>query len=159
MATKKQRSNRDRPNATVFRIAVRELGGNLTKVAERFGVNRCTIYKWRDDDPEFMSAIRDERLRLFDECLATSRVVGLGIPKYDYEYDINGEPVCDELGRPVKRMVGWSVPPDPNMLRHFLLTYGKYDKIGYDDNDSGVPAAKEGVDIRNWLELRNEGKE
>jgi hypothetical protein len=158
MATNKQRSNRDRPNATEFRIAVRELGGNLTKVAERFGVNRCTIYKWRDDDPEFMSAIRDERLRLFDESMATSRVVALGVPKYDYEYDANGEPMLDDYGRPIKRMVGWNVPPDPNMLRFFLTTYGKYDKIGYDDEDTGVPAAKEGVDIRNWIELRNEGK-
>lgn len=149
-----------KPSLEAFRRSVRAMGGNLSKVAESFGVSRGTIYNWRDSDPDFMAVIRDERTRLYDEALQTSRVVALGIPKYDFEYDINGEPVMDENGKPIRKMVGWAVPPDPNMLRYFMNLYGRYDKIGFTDDDgSSVPLVREGVNIKSWIELRNENKE
>lgn len=145
-----------KPSVEEFRRVIRELGGNLSKVAEFFKVTRGTVYNWRDNDPEFMNVIKDERTRLFDEALSTARVVALGVPKYDFEYDAMGEPVLDVSGRPIKRMVGWSVPPDANMLRFFMQQYGKYDKFGYDDEEAGdVPLVKNGININNWLELRN----
>lgn len=149
-----------KPSAEAFQKAVRELGGNLSKVADYFGVSRGVIYQWRDKDPAFMSAIKDERTKLFDEVLATSRIVALGIPKFDWEVDINGEPVLDARGNPIKRMVGWLVPPDGNMLRYFLSVYGRYDVVGFSDvgDGEGVPPVKEGVSISSWIELRNEGK-
>lgn len=148
-----------KPSAEEFRRAVRELGGNLTRVADLFGVSRCTLYKWRDEDPEFYSVIKDERARLFDESLATSRIVAMGIPKYDYEYDADGEVAVDAAGRPVKKMVGWNVPPDGNMLRYFMSLYGKYDKIGFtDEEQDDVPAVQNGVSIKDWIELRNKSK-
>lgn len=148
-----------KPSAEQFRKAVRELGGNLSKVADAFGVARGTVYSWRDNDPEFMQAIKDERAKLFDEVLATSRVVALGIPKFEYETDENGEVLYDKEGRPIKRMVGWAVAPDPNMLRYFMSIYGKFDKIGFTDEDgSGVPTVNEGINIQSWIEIRNEGK-
>lgn len=148
-----------KPSAEQFRKAVRDLGGNLSKVAEAFGVARGTVYSWRDNDPAFMQAIKDERTRLFDECLATSRVVALGIPKYEWETDINGEIIYDDNGNPIRRMVGWAVAPDPNMLRYFMSVYGKYDKFGFTDEDgTGLPAVNEGIDIHSWLEVRNEGR-
>lgn len=151
--------NTMKPSIEQFRKAVKELGGNLSKVADAFGVARGTIYQWRDNDPEFLQAIKDERAKLFDEVLATSRVVALGIPKYDYETDENGEIIYGLDGRPMRRMVGWAVPPDANMLRYFMSIYGKYDKIGFADEEaSGVPTVNEGINIQNWIELRNEGK-
>lgn len=149
-----------KPSAEAFQKAVKDLGGNLSKVADYFGVSRGVIYQWRDKFPEFKDAIKDERTKLFDEVLATSRIVALGIPKYEYEVDANGEQVYDSNGKPVKRMVGWAVPPDGNMLRYFLSVYGRYDVIGFtmEGDAEGVPAIKEGVDISQWISLRNEGK-
>lgn len=149
-----------KPSAEAFQKAVKDLGGNLSKVADYFGVSRGVIYQWRDKDPKFKTAIRDERTKLFDEVLATSRIVALGIPKYEYEVDANGEQVYDSKGNPIRRMVGWAVPPDGQMLRYFLSVYGRYDVIGFtleDGEADGIPAINEGVDIAAWISLRNEG--
>lgn len=156
--TNKKKEANNKPSIGEFRKILRELGGNLSKVAEYFGVYRGTVYKWRDEDPAFMAAIRDERTRLLDEVLTTSRVVALGVPKMDYEYDENGEPIYDNMGRPIRKMVGWAVPPDANMLRYFMNIYGRYDKIGFTEEDGAtIPQVKEGINIHNWIELRNEG--
>lgn len=147
-----------KPTAAAFKKAVKELGGNLSKVAEYFGVSRPTIYDWRDSDPKFKAAIKGERFKLFDEVLTTSRIVALGIPKYEYEVDANGNQVYDDSGKPVRRMVGWISPPDGNMLRYFLSVYGKFDKIGFTDEEGGdVPAVVNGVNIEQWIQIRNEG--
>lgn len=150
-----------KPSAEAFRKAVKELGGNLSKVAEYFGVSRGAVYQWRDKDPKFKAAIKDERTKLFDEVLATSRIVALGIPKYEYEVDANGEPVYDSKGNPIRRMVGWAVPPDGQMLRYFLSFYGRWDAAGLLDEEElgGVPMVQEGVDITQWISIRNEGGE
>lgn len=149
-----------KPSAEAFRKAVQLLGGNLTKVAEYFGVSRGAIYLWRDSDPKFKRAIKDERTKLFDEVLSTSRIVALGIPKFEWEKDENGDQVYDENGRPRRVMVGWNVPPDGNMLRYFLGIYGREDYVGCMDEASGdVPSIQNGVSIDKWIELRNGGGE
>ena len=149
------------PSAENFQKAVKQLGGNLSKVADYFGVSRMVIYQWRDKYPEFRDAIKDERTKLFDEVLQTSRIVALGIPKYEYETDANGEVLYDKDGNPRRRMIGWAVPPDGQMLRYFLSVYGKYDLFGFtveDGDPDVVPAIKEGVNICDWLEVRNAGQ-
>ena len=148
-----------RPSAGVFQKVVAELGGNLTKVAQYFGVARSTVYSWIEADPSFATALKDERLKVFDEVLGTARIVALGIPKYEWATGPDGELEYDESGRPLRRMVGWSVPPDSNMLRFFMSIYGHYDRIGFTDDGCGdVPEVNEGVSISAFVEMRNEGK-
>ena len=146
-----------KPNEKDFRAIVKALGGNLTKVADYYGVSRQTIYDWQDADPALKSVVRDERTKLFDEVLATSRVVALGIPKYEHESDPNtGEVLYDENGKPKKIMVGWAVYPDSNMLRYFMSKLGKKDGFGDEPEDDGF-TVKNGVNIRAWIQKENEG--
>lgn len=146
-----------RPTVDAFRVAVKTLGGNLTKVADYFGVNRCTLYDWQEADPEFKQVVKDERMKLFDEVLVTSRVVALGVPKYDYETDpLTGEVMLDESGKPRRVMIGWSVAPDPNMLRYFMGKLGRKEGFGDEPEDDGL-VVKNGVSIKAWIQKENEG--
>lgn len=146
-----------RPTVEAFRAAVKTLGGNLTKVADYFGVNRCTLYDWQEADPEFKQVVKDERMKLFDEVLVTSRVVALGVPKYDYETDpLTGEVMLDESGKPRRVMIGWSVAPDPNMLRYFMGKLGRKEGFGDEPEDDGL-VVKNGVSIKAWIQKENEG--
>ncbi len=148
---------RKKPSKELFQRVLKELGGNLTKLADYFGVSRSIIYVWMEQDPSFKTIVRDERSKLFDAVLDTSRVVALGIPKYEYETDFNGEILTDENGRPKKVMVGWSVPPDPNMLRYFMSKLGRRDGFGEDPMDDDETSVKNGVSIRAWIQKENEG--
>lgn len=148
-----------KPSIGEFRRALKACNGSLTKVAEFFGVQRSLIYVWRDKDEEFASAIKDVRMQVFDESLSTARVVALGIPKYEYDTDEDGNVLYDDNGKPIRRMAGWKVPPNPDMLKMLITLYGKYDKFGFeDDSGKGIPAVKNGVDIKDWIALRNEGR-
>lgn len=151
-------ANSKKPTLPDFAKVVRALGGNLTKVAEHYNINRSTIEYWRNHDPRFKQVIKNERCRMFDEALATSRIVALGVPKYEFVVDANGNQIYDAQGNPVQRMIGWAVAPDPNMLRYFMGVYGKYDQIGFADNDEGdVPQVINGINIENWIQLTNAG--
>lgn len=88
--------------------------GNLTKVAETFGVSRTAVYKWMDSTPSFKKAMEDARGKLFDDVLDTARWLALGIPK------------LDEDGN----HVGWEVQPDKSMVRYLLGTLGKKEGFG-----------------------------
>lgn len=102
-----------KPTFKKFEKAVSKYGGNLTKVAESFGVSRTCMYKWVNDDPKFKEVVDDARMRLFDECLSTARVVAVGIPNIE-----NG------------MMVGWKQYPDGNMLRYLMSSLGKKEGFG-----------------------------
>lgn len=148
---------RKKPTEKAFRKAVRALGGNLTKVADCFGVSRGAVYQWLENDAGFRLAVKEERMKLYDEVLVTSRVVALGVPKYDYETDpLTGEFMLDEAGRPRKVMIGWAVAPDPNMLRYFLSKLGKREGFGDEPEDDEF-TVKHGVNIRAWIQKENEG--
>lgn len=102
-----------KPTFKKFEKAVSKYGGNLTKVAESFGVSRTCMYKWVNDDPKFKEVVEDARMRLFDECLSTARIVAAGIPNV-----VNG------------KIVGWDERPDSNMLRYLLGSLGKKEGFG-----------------------------
>lgn len=102
-----------KPTFKKFEKAVLKYGGNLTKVAESFRVSRTCMYKWVNDDPKFKEVVEDARMRLFDECLSTARIVAAGIPNV-----VNG------------KIVGWDERPDSNMLRYLLGSLGKREGFG-----------------------------
>ena len=87
--------------------------GNISKVAEAFGVWRSALYVWMRDDEQFQAVVDDARMKMFDKCLATAEVVANGIPDIQ-----NG------------KVVGWVEKPDGNMLRYLLGTLGKKEGFG-----------------------------
>lgn len=105
---------KDRPTIEKFREVLRKTGGNITKAAAAFGVNRGTIYNWTKEDDAFRQALKDERGSLVDECLYSARVLALGIP------------MRDEDGN----FTGWLERPDGNMLRYLLSTLGRNEGFG-----------------------------
>ncbi len=98
-----------KPTISKFREVLRKTGGNITKAAAAFKVNRGTIYNWTKEDEAFMQALKDERGALVDECLASARILALGIPERDDKGNFTG----------------WLERPDGNMLRYLLSTLGK----------------------------------
>lgn len=102
-----------RPSIKKFTEIVNKCGGNLTKVAESFKTSRTEVYRWIKAEPSIKAVVDDARMRLFDECLATARVVSLGIPDIQ-----NG------------KIVGWIERPDSGMLRYLMGCLGKYEGFG-----------------------------
>lgn len=102
-----------KPTIKKFEKAVALYGGNLTKVAQAFGVSRTNLYKWINADAKFKEALEDARMRLFDECLFTARTVAAGIPIIEDE-----------------KLAGWKERPDGNMLRYLMSSLGKKEGFG-----------------------------
>lgn len=102
-----------RPKVKQFKDAKERYGGNVSKVAEAFKVNRTIVYSWIRTVPEFKQILDDARMRLFDECLSTARITANGIPIVE-----NG------------RMTGWAERPNSNMLRYLLSTLGRNEGFG-----------------------------
>lgn len=103
-----------KPTIKKFREVLRKTGGNITKTAAAFGVNRGTVYNWTKEDDGFNQAVKDERGLLVDECLVSARILALGIPERD------------DKGY----FTGWLERPDGNMLRYLLSTLGKDEGLG-----------------------------
>lgn len=102
------------PSYDEFSDAIKRLGGNLTKVADYFGVTRQTVYNWAKDNTEFASAIKDSRMRMFDRCLDVGYALALGIPETDEN----------------NKVIGWKEKPDANMVRYLLGTLGREEGFG-----------------------------
>lgn len=102
-----------KPKVKQFKEAMERYGGNLTRVAEAFNVSRTAVYEWINSIPDFKQIMDDARMRLFDECLSTARIVANGIPMV-------------EGGR----ITGWAERPDGNMLRYMLSTLGRKEGFG-----------------------------
>lgn len=102
-----------KPTLKQFEEAVKKCGGNLSKVAETFHTCRAQVYRWINADNSFKEVVSDARMKLFDECLATARLVSIGIP------DIQGD-----------KLVGWIEKPDSNMLRYLIGCLGKKEGFG-----------------------------
>ena len=144
-----------KPTADEFRTIVTQKSGNLTKVAEVFRVSRSTINRWINADSEFREIVKDERSKIFDESVATSRILAMGIPAYDDVLDENGNPVMDKNGKKVRKFAGWIERPDPNMLRYFMSTLGRNEGFGESDvEEDGT--VKQGVNIKAWILKQNE---
>ena len=108
-----------KPSADKFSQIVEKCGGNLTNVAKALEVSRKTVWEWCEKDPRFKAAVEEQKMRIFDKCLATAQAVCLGIP--DYQIDpMTGKP----------KLVGWIERPDSNMLRYMLGQLGKNEGFG-----------------------------
>lgn len=142
-----------KPTLADFKRLVQQSGGNLTKVAKALNCSRSSIQNWITDDPEFKVVVQDERSSLFDECLATSRVVALGIPAYREEefIDDNGEV------RVRKVMDGWIERPDVSMLRYLMSTLGRKEEGFKESTDESGLIPVNGVAITAWIKKENEG--
>lgn len=129
-----------KPTLNKFREALEKTGGNLTETAKLIGVTRPTIWLWAKEDELFASAIDDTRKQLLDSCIATSRLVALGVP------------IVDEKGK----FRGWEVPPDSNMLRYLMGTLGQNE--GFGESLQLHHTVDEGIDISKWIEKEIEEK-
>lgn len=142
-----------KPPLEKFIEVLQMTGGNLTRVAKVLGVSRGAVAIWVRNDPDFKSAVQDERNTLFDECLATSRIVALGVPAYkveEYE-DENGEIKTRRV------MDGWIERPDGNMLRYLMGILGKNDEGFREDADEDGMVPVNGITIKAWIKKENEG--
>ncbi|MBO4719031.1 MAG: hypothetical protein J5658_04055 [Prevotella sp.] len=101
-----------KPTLEDFTAVAEATKGTISKMAEAFGVDRCTVYNWCAKDPRFNAVVENYKGKFLDECLRSGRVLALGIPK-----DAND----------LKK--GWVSPPDGSMLRYFISTLGR--KEGY----------------------------
>ena len=97
------------PTKEQFADAVEAAHGNITKIAQIFGVSRQTVYNWCKEDPTLKDAIEDSKMKLYDQALEAARALVVGIPR------------IDSTGR----LVGWEERPDPSMVRYILSTLGK----------------------------------
>ena len=102
-----------KPSLKTFEAAMTKCGGNLSKVADSFKTSRTQVYRWVNSDKSFKEIVTDARMRLFDECLSTARVVSVGIPDIQ-----NG------------KMVGWIEKPDSGMLRYLIGCLGRNEGFG-----------------------------
>lgn len=107
-----------KPNIDEFTEALRKTGGNITQVASIFQVNRKTVHEWVNEDAKFKDALRDSRMRLFDQCLDSARILALGIPSFDSNGNVNG----------------WKEKPDPQTVRYLLGTLGRDEGFGDQQN-------------------------
>lgn len=142
-----------KPSLDTFRDLVQKMGGNLTKVAKALKCSRSSVNNWVSSDPEFKTVVQDERSSLFDECLAVSRVVALGVPSYrDENYvDENGEMKTRRI------MDGWVERPDVGMLKYLMTTLGRKEEGFKDAVDESGLIPVNGVAITAWIKKENEG--
>lgn len=147
-----------KPPLNVFRKVVAECGGNLTKVSNVLGCNRSSIWIWSKEDKEFAQVIKDERAKLFDECLVTARTMAMGVPAYENVYDEEGNPVLDKNGKPKKVFAGWQERPDGQMVRYLMSTIGRSEGFGDSPVDETDGTVKQGVPIKAWIMKMNDGE-
>lgn len=105
-----------KPSIKEFEAACARAKGNMTKVAEQFGVSRVCVWGWCKDNPKFQKCIDDQRGRALDIYLNTADAVARGIPKLDKD----------------KKLVGWKVPPDTKVLMYLIGKFGRHE--GFGDN-------------------------
>ena len=115
--------NYKKPTLRKFTEIAEKAGGNISSIAKAFKVNRKTVYEWAKEDTDFQDVIDDQRGRILDECIATSRVLARGIP------------ILDEN----KKIVGWEERPDGQMVRYLMSTLGR--KEGFGENIDVTTAA------------------
>lgn len=124
------------PGIEKFKEVAAQKNGNLSGIADHFKVQRAAVYGWMNKEPKFREIVEDARMRLFDQCLDTSRVVALGVPERD------------ETGK----MIGWRERPDGNMLRYLMSTLGKREGFGESiEVDAKVSGS---ISIDEWIKDR-----
>lgn len=106
-----------KPKLTRFQQVAAEQCGNISKIADAFGVGRASVYRWLLTDEKFKSVIDEQRGRLLDRCIESAALLANGVPSW--EESANG-PVFN----------GWKVMPDGNMLRYLISTLGRKEGFG-----------------------------
>ena len=139
-----------KPKLKDFEAACIKAKGNMTKVAEMFGVSRVSVFYWCKQNPKFMQCIEDQRGRALDVYLNTADLVARGIPKLDKD----------------KKLIGWKVPPDSNMLRYLIgklgINEGFGDKVDITSNGESIkadPVVVEIIDSRAQVAKEEESEE
>jgi hypothetical protein len=123
------------PNLDKFKEVVKAKRGNLTRVAEAFGVDRRTVHNWANEDPEFKNVIDNARARLFDDALMTSELVALGVADKDEHGNFKG----------------WIERPDSNMLRYLVSTLGRNEGFGEQTTIDLNANVKGSINIDDWI--------
>lgn len=121
------------PDIETFREVVKKCRGNLSRVAESFGVTRTTVENWKKKSPEHTQVVQDARMKMFDNVLGTAEILALGIP----DRDENG------------KFVGWVERPDPSIVKYILGSLGK--KEGFGDS---IDITTNGKDIVPQIEVQ-----
>ena len=121
------------PDLDTFREVVNKYRGNLSRVAESFGVSRVTVENWKNRSQEYAQVVQDARMKMFDNVLGTAEILALGIP----DRDENG------------KFVGWVERPDPSIVKYILGSLGK--KEGFGDS---IDITTNGKDIIPQIEVQ-----
>ena len=139
-----------RPKIQDFEAVCERARGNLTKVAEAFGVDRVTIYNWCKSNPKYQKAIDNQRGKALDIYLNTADALARGVPKLDKD----------------KKFVGWKVQPDSKVLMYLIGKYGYKEGFGerMDITSNGEsikadPVVVEIIDSRTQVTKEEESEE
>lgn len=135
-----------KPTLKKFQQVAEKWAGVKYRIADELGVHRVTIDDWCDTDPEFARVIQNYKRKCVDECAQVARVLALGIPEVD--------PVT-------KKITGWKVPPDAQMLKFLLSSqHGRREGFGetLDVTSNGKSVATaiqvEVIDSRAQVEVK-----
>ena len=138
-----------RPKIQEFEAACERARGNLTKVAEAFGVDRVTIYNWCKSNPKFQKALDNQRGKTLDALVNTAVSMAQGIPKI----------------KDGKR-VGWKEEPNAKVLMYLIGKLGYHegfgDKVDITSNGESIkadPVVVEIIDSRAQVTKPNEEEE
>lgn len=122
-----------KPKLEDFTEALRRAGGNVSRVADFFGVSRVAAYDWIKKDPKFKKALDDQRGRTLDALVNTALSLAHGIP----------------LLKDGKR-VGWKEEPNWRVLTYLIGKLGQNEGFGdkVDITSNGESIKPEPVTIR-----------
>lgn len=128
-----------KPKLEDFTEALRRAGGNVSRVADFFGVSRVAAYDWIKKDPKFKKALDDQRGRTLDALVNTALSLAQGIP----------------LLKDGKR-VGWKEEPNWRVLTYLIGKLGQNegfgDKVDITSNGESIkpdPIVVEVIDSRD----------
>ena len=115
-------NKREIPDIETFKKVAKRLRGHKSNIADFFGVERHTLKKWMNENPEYEIVVNDSRMRCFDDVYDRMYLLATGIPDYKEVEDPDGK----------KRVVfnGWIERPDGQTGRYLLGTLGREEGFG-----------------------------
>ena len=115
-------NKREIPDIETFKKVAKRLRGHKSNMADYFGVDRHTLKKWMNENPEYEIVVNDSRMRCFDDVYDRMYLLATGIPDYKEVEDPDGK----------KRVVfnGWIERPDGQTGRYLLGTLGREEGFG-----------------------------
>ena len=127
-----------RPNIDEFKRVCDIKGGIVTSIANTFGVDRLTVYRWCEKNPKYKEALEGSRDVFLDIAEGNLQTLVRGTPLY---VEKDGKKVFDR----------WQVPPSESAIIFVLRTIGK--KRGYTEKrelDVNANLAG-GISIDEWI--------